>query len=137
MNENGDLRMGMHGSDRAPHPYPHPSVFPPPAERTTWICIDTPKPQHTHEKPWVGQGFEECSKEDAPKDANGFCVATWTHRDALETFLRPSPLLGLKRALEILEAANYGVSVGVLKVVREEIAKYEPPVCPSCKREMP
>ena len=108
----------------------------------TWLCIDTPKPQHAHEKPWVKLGFEEeQDRESAHRDDSGICVASWTYPsyDGRDTvILRPSPLLGLKRALEILERDGYSALEGCVGYeIRVEIAKHEPPVCPGCKREMP
>lgn len=103
-----------------------------------WLCIDTPKPQHTHEKPWVKLGFEEeQDRESAHRDDSGIYVASWSYPsyDGRATvILRPSPLLGLKRALEIATGGPNDLLVDLRKKLRAEIAKYEPPVCGECGR---
>lgn len=127
------------------------------ANDVTWLCIDTPKPQHTHEdKPWVKMGFQICGYPDAPRDKSGFTMA-WdcangelalADLDASSSPpvkdrylpLRPSPLPGLKRALEILrsrrllEQGQHSTPEIEERIIEAEIAKYEPPVCGECGR---
>jgi hypothetical protein len=132
MSEDESLRMGMHGEDRVPHPYPHPSAFPPATKRTTWLCIDTPKPQHTPD-PWREHGFERCTAEEAPVGPNENRVS-WSVHDGI--LLRPSAEKGLREAVEWLrdcrdceEAAN--------ELEAHVNKRYPPPVCGECGRARP
>lgn len=150
MNTDGGLRAGLsngHGQALSWHRGAGDCI--------TWLCIDTPKPRHAHEKPWVKLGFEECEPEAAElaRNTDGHLVVrVWIHEEgegqctlcpegtlsARYTPIRPSLLFGLKRALEILERDGYSALEGCVGYeIRAEIAKYEHPVCPGCKREMP
>ncbi|MDX2253257.1 MAG: hypothetical protein NW202_13310 [Nitrospira sp.] len=131
---NSGARVGIHKDGT------FPTDFGPDRTGVTWLCIDTQKPQHAHEdKPWVRHGFEECSGAEAPRGYDGEAIAitamgnyVTTAAEVCATFLRPSPLFGLKRALEILtgEVGNDWTC----NIIRAEIAKYEPPVCGECGR---